>query len=553
MKPRSTFAAFAFLLAATLPVGAADWQWSVPVSSVVSSENKDHPRAFLWIPPGCEHVRGVILAQHNMEEEPILENPRFRTALAELGFAEIWVTPGFDLFFRFDRGADEHFNNLMKALAEVSGYGELGTAPIIPMGHSAAASFPWNFAALHPERTLAVLSISGQWPYYKDANTPDWGKLNVDGVPCLVSMGEYEAAESRAGEGLKQRQEHPMTALSMLQNPGSGHFDETDERIDYLALYLKKVAQYRLPENAPPDGAVELKPIDPTTQGWLADRWHRDQPPRAAAAPIAQYKGDAKEAFWFFDGELAKATEELENQYRGKQADLVGYEQNGKIVEQNPATHQQVTLKFLPLADGISFKLQGAFLDTVPPGRPEGWTGLPKGSPVGHAASGGPVVISRICGPVAQTGPDTWAISFYRMGTNNTKRSNEIWLKATHPGNDDYRRAVQQSVLHFPLRNTVGEDQTIMFSKIPDQRIGVKSIKLEATSSANVPVYFYVREGPAELVAGNMLQFTAIPPRSKLPIAVTVVAWQWGRSIDPKLKTAEPVERVFYLEKDGSR
>ena len=41
--------------------------------------------------------------QHNMEEEPILEHPTFRQALSELGLAAVWVTPGFDLYFRFDK------------------------------------------------------------------------------------------------------------------------------------------------------------------------------------------------------------------------------------------------------------------------------------------------------------------------------------------------------------------------------------------------------------------------------------------------------------------
>jgi hypothetical protein len=202
----------------------------------------------------------------------------------------------------------------------------------------------------------------------------------------------------------------------MLATPGAGHFDTTDEKNDYIALYLAKAAQYRLPANPPLDGPVKLNPIDPTKQGWLAERWHRDLPPKAAPAPVGEYKGDPKEAFWFFDGELAKATEVFEAKDRGKKADLLGYEQNGKVVEQNPKTHQQVTLAFLPEGDGLTFKLKGVFIDTVPPGRPEGWTGLPAGSHVDHATGGGPVTISRICGPVAQIGPDTWAIRFYRMG-----------------------------------------------------------------------------------------------------------------------------------------
>jgi len=521
---------------------AADWQWSVPIVSATSSETNDHPRAFLWVPPDCKQLRGVVIGQHNMEEEPILEHSRFRAAMSELGFAEIWVTPPLDLFFRFDQGSGEHFNEMMKALAAESGYSELEFVPVALIGHSAAASSPWNYAAWNPSRTICALSVSGQWPYYKDQNTPDWGTRTVDGVPGLVSMGEYENALTRADVGLSQRQEHPMTALSMLAEPGAGHFDVSDAKVEYLAFYLKKAAQYRLPETVPLDRPTELKPIDPTKNGWLADRWRKDEPPKAPAAPVGKYTGDAKDAFWFFDEEHAKATEALEAKYRGKKYQLTAYVQDGKVVEQDPNLHFRVRLKFLPLEDGMSFKLSGTFLDTAPEGV---W--LPAGSPVGHATSGGPVVISKVNGPAVQTGPDTWSIRFYRMGMDNVKRSNAISFLASHPGDEEYRRTVQQSVLTFPLRNTVGAEQRITFDKIPDQKLANHSIKLEATSDANVPVYFYVREGPAELDNNNTLTFTSIPPRAKLPMKITVVGWQWGRSVDPKLKTAEPVEQTFFL------
>ncbi len=526
---------------------AAEWQWSVPISSVTSSETNAAPRAFLWIPPGCRQVRAVVVGQHNMEEEPIFEHPKFRAALAELGFAVVWVTPGWDLFFRFDLGAGEKFQEMMTALAAESGYAELATAPIVPLGHSAAASYPWNFAAWAPDRTLAVISVSGQWPYYADQNTPDWAGRTVDGVPGLVSMGEYEAAEERAGTGLQQRSDHPKTALSMLANPGAGHFDVSDEKVEYLAFYLRKAAQYRLPGTSPAGTSpVKLTPIDPTTGGWLADRWHKDGKPSAPAAPVGRYKGDPKNAFWYFDEEHAQMTEQFQARDRGKKQQLVGYVQDGQVVEQNPKAHAQVLLKFVPLEDGISFRLTGTFLDTVPEGRPEKWTGLPKDAPVPHAAAGGPVVISRICGPVEQTGPDTWAIRFYRMGMDNTKRSNDIWLLASHPGDAEFRRAVQQSQLRFPLKNTAGADQKITFPKIPDQRAGAQTVKLHATSDSGEPVHYYIREGPAELDR-DTLHLTAIPPRAKFPVKVTVIAWQWGRSLDPKLKTAEPVEQTFSI------
>ncbi|XHR29507.1 MAG: hypothetical protein ACFUZC_02885 [Chthoniobacteraceae bacterium] len=60
-------------------------------------------------------------------------------------------------------------------------------------------------------------------------------------------MGEYEDAYGRTGEGLRQRNEHPKVALSAFQEPGAGHFDASQSKIDYIALYIKKAMQYRLP------------------------------------------------------------------------------------------------------------------------------------------------------------------------------------------------------------------------------------------------------------------------------------------------------------------
>src|ERR1035437_10160724 len=78
-------------------VYSQEWQWMAVVDSVISGENSDHPHAFLWIPPKCKQVRGVVVCQHNMIEEGILEHASFRKALSQIGFAEIWITPGLDV------------------------------------------------------------------------------------------------------------------------------------------------------------------------------------------------------------------------------------------------------------------------------------------------------------------------------------------------------------------------------------------------------------------------------------------------------------------------
>lgn len=523
---------------------AADWQWSVPVKS--EKPENGPARAWLWIPPNCEHVRGVVVAQHNMEEISILENPKFRAALAEMNYAEVWVAPFFDHLFRFNESAGDTFNDFMARLADESGYAELKFVPVAPMGHSAAASWPYYFAAWNPGHTLCALSVSGQWPYFRDKNfAPDiWGDRTVDFVPCLESMGEYEAADTWSAAGLSQRAEHPLTPLSMLANPGQGHFASTDVKVEWLALYLKKCVQYRVPKNWDGNSAPDLIPIDPTKTGWLAEKWLRDKAPTVPAAPVGRYTGDPKQAFWFFDEELARATEKYQAAFRGLKPQLVGYEQNGKFVPQSE-THLQVTPKFEPEADGVTFKLVGAFYNSVPvvSSRLAGWAQLPTNAPLGHAQ--GAISIDPISGPVEKISDDTFVFQLQKETLLRTNGGDyEIVLAATHPGDAEYKPAVQQAHLYVPARNKQGAEQSINFPAIPNQKAGVSSLKHAATSDAGLPVHYLVREGPVE-PQGDTLKFTSIPPRAKFPIKVTIVAWQYG--LPGKIKTADPVAREFFI------
>ncbi len=329
-------------------------------------------------------VRGVVFGHHNMEEEGVLEHPAFRSAMAEIGFAAVWVAPGFDRNFRYDQGAGERFDAMLQALADQSGYAELATAPLVPVGHSAAASTPWYIAAWKPGRVIAGISFSGQWPYVPDEpNAPHVAGVNIDSVPGLVTMGEYEWADQNLSKGLDTRKTHPALPLSALGCPADGHFFATDEKIEFLALYLKKAAAYRLPETnsaRPAAGAVALNAIDVTRNGWLAERYRKDRNPSAPAAPVADYKGDPAQAFWFFDGELARAAESFQQKHRGQPA-LLGYLQDGRVLPQKNGLHAQVSIDFKPAEDGVTFKLAGSFLDTVPEGRPEKWAGKKPANP----------------------------------------------------------------------------------------------------------------------------------------------------------------------------
>ena len=533
---------------ASIPSHAAVWQWSIPVKG--GTDKAGPSRAFLWIPVNCKKLRGVVFCQNNMEEEMILENPKFRQALAKLDYGEVWAAPAFSLFFRFDQGAGGVFNSMMSDLADESGYRELNFVPVIPMGHSAAASMPYYFAVWAPDRTVACLSVSGQWPYFRNPNfAPDiWGTRTIDYIPSLETMGEFESADTWANEGVYERQQHPLMPLSMAAGPAQSHFIAADSKVDYLILYIRKAVQYRVPKTWTVDGPAHLIPIDPTKTGWLTDRWRKDSPPTSPAAPVGEYKGDPKQAFWYFDREMATETETYEAAYGGDKRELVGFVQDGQMVPQTN-THLQETLKFEPEADGITFKLATAFYNTVLDGSPRltGWAQLPVGSAIGHASGGGPITIERIVGPFAQISPDTFVVQFQKETIGNEKNF-ELVFAATHPGDAEYRPAVQQAHMYIPAQNTQGADQHITFPVVANQMAGTKTVKLMAASDAGVTVSYYVREGPAEL-AGNTLTITPIPPGAQYPVKVTVVAWQYG--IAPSLKTAAPVGCTFYITKPG--
>jgi hypothetical protein len=72
------------ILTGVLPAHAAVWQWSARAGN---------SRAYLWVPDDCPRVRVVVVANHNMVEQGILEHPAMRGTLSCLGFAEIWVVP----------------------------------------------------------------------------------------------------------------------------------------------------------------------------------------------------------------------------------------------------------------------------------------------------------------------------------------------------------------------------------------------------------------------------------------------------------------------------
>ena len=512
---------------------APEWQWSIQLPSFVSTETNDHPRAFLWIPHKCKQVKAVVVANHNMIEEGILEHPMFREEMADLNVALVWISPGLGVAWTGDDMSDL-YQSVFDGLAEISGYSELSYAPVVPMGHSAYATFPWNFAAWCPEKTLAIISLKGDAPQtsltgYGRANA-NWESRNIDGIPGLMVMGEDEWWEDRLNPVATFNKKYPNACVSVLADVSRGHFDFSDDLVLYLALFIEKSITYRVSSTFEKDR--KLITINPR-KGYLAERWF---PHVHHYRKITKWKIEHFEQgnyYWCFDKDMAKKTIRYYNSHYGRQKQYIGFSQQESVLDFNEKSPVGYQLKFLPHSDGLSFNVKAVVVDST--------RRMKVATPIQPR-------IERICGPVAKINDSLFRVQFYRMGLTNTRRTGDIWLYARADGDKYFRGAVQQANMRIPIAHTIGDEQEIQFDSICNIKCSDRKINLKAKSTSNLPVHFFVVEGPA-IIEDDQLILLPLPPKTKYPVKVTVTAWQYG-SNELKIRTAEPITRSFYISRD---
>lgn len=420
------------------------YQYSVDLTDYISKETGKAPTAYLWVPDGCLTVKAVMFAQQNMTEEMLFRNEDFRHQLQQMSVALLWVAPAFTYSWDPLSGCQKVFDEMLTAIAYQSGHTEIAKAPLIPFGHSAQATMPWNFAAWNPQRTLCIVSFHGDAPRtnlcgYGTSNV-EWGRTrNIDGIPGLMIEGEYEWWEARVRPALAFRMMYPESCISFLCDAGSGHFEIMPETIDYIVRFIRKAMEQRLKA----DGS--LQPVNPR-HGWLACRYNPDLQPtdgdgasddifaiseRPAAAPWAQYKGDRHDAFWYFDREMAELTEQRYAETRGKRSQTVGFVYEGKPLEVDPARHGGLVIDLSDkVADDLTFHLEARHTSE-------------------RHAKGKPR-IEVISGPARKVGEGEFRIVPYECGMDNPRRSFTIWLIAIAPGDKTYKRAVQPIEVKVP-------------------------------------------------------------------------------------------------------
>lgn len=511
------------------------WQFSVRVG------RDPLRRAYLWIPPGATRVRGVLFGVQNMLEQALFEDDTIRKAAAQAGLAIVWLNPRDDSddrtqqfrTFTPPQETAQGVLQILAALAKESGYTEIADTPLIVTAHSASTPFVFGIAATIPRRILAVIAYKG------------WFMDMTPGIPMLHVTSEYaEVGEDKWGEvwrrdaGLaaQQRTKGDDILIGEFAEIGNGHFEWNPEMAPVLAMFLRKSVQYRLPADTSSAGPPALRPINPKS-GWLLDSATLGTP-SDKPVPCAKWPGDPTKALWYYDAEMARTVNDAIAARIAKKPQVIDFVgEDGRPLPLDRGGNLTLPVTFL--ADGVTFRVAAASLDTAP-------RQIYGGAPVGHAP--GPILFKVSSGALKQTGPDTFRVWMRRGGLIQQGAPWEPWIMAYQPGDATYRRADRPGRPDVSTINRSGTVQTLNFAPIPDQRVGAGPLTLHATSDAGLPVQLYVISGPVRLRDDSTtLELLPIPPRAKFPVRVVLGAYQWGRVTSPKVQTAGPVTQEFHI------
>lgn len=361
-------------------------------------------RVCLRLPGEGREVRALLYCHQNMTEEVLFRSRRFCSRMDSLGVAMAFVQSG-SQDWDISKGCQERFDSIVADMAAATEHPEIAAAPVIPFGHSAQATFPWNFAAWNPDRTLCIISYHGDAPRtnlcgYGRENI-EWGRTrNIDRIPGLMIEGEYEWWEARVRPALAFRMMYPDSRISFLCDTGKGHFDLCDETMDYMARFIAKAL-----EDPRPEGGV------------MYSRWMED----------GTESTDPHDMFWYQDQEMADLTRRRYEQTRGKKMQYVSAEVNGTAVPYNADSH----IKLTTTVKGDEFRVEPLFVDET------------RNAPSRDHADVRPRVVV-ISGPVIQTGEYTFRVDPDYFGADPRRLWSGITLCVEADGDSRYKSAVQE-------------------------------------------------------------------------------------------------------------
>ncbi len=522
----------------TGPVERIDttYQWSLPMPSPQFER-----RAYLWVPPACQRVRGVVVGLQNMLEKLMFQNGDFRDACTANNLAILYIAPGsvsthnddppLALGFKDPKEGSRQLGALLADFAKESGYSEIEFAPLITVGHSAATPFVWGYTAANPRRVIASLPYKGWIP-------GGGGK----GVPTLYTTSEWaEVGGPNWGicwlkdfNAVIRLRERTDLMVGTSVEIGNGHYAWQPASGKILGMFITKSVAARLPSDFPTDSLPTLKTV-PIDSGVLVDPQTLGRS-SFKAIPYNDYPGDKKSAFWYIDAEMAQAINDYMAPRLAKRPQVIDALVNGQPAILGARAGGTVEYHPYLLDDGVTWKIQTCFLDQAPPQLNFG------DAPLGHSNT--PTYFRCGSGALKQVGPDTFRVWLERGGVERQGNPWDPWIIATNPGDDMYRSTDRPIHILIDIKRKDGQPQTIDFPPIDP-----KTLQLKATASSGLPVQYFVVSGPVQINDDGMLQLLPIPPRTKFPVHVQIGAFQWGRGGSNAIQSAGPMVQEFLLEK----
>ncbi len=368
------------------------------------TEDSEGQRALLRLPIGHDSVRALLYCHQNMTEEVLFRSRIFLDRMDELGVAMAFVQSG-SQNWDVTKGCQERFDSIMNVFAKETGHPEIAVAPVIPFGHSAQATFPWNFAAWNPKRTLCIISYHGDAPRtnlcgYGRENI-EWGRTrNIDSIPGLMVEGEYEWWEARVRPALAFRMMYPESRISFLCDAGKGHFDLCED----TQLYIAKFIENSLINPRPRTGEYYSR--------WLEDGSESDDP---------------HDMFWYQNKEMVEWTKRRYDESKGKKLQYVSALFNGELIPYNSESHIKMNISI----NGDEFTLTPVFTDNER-----------KVISESHADTKPRIVL--ISGPAIQTGENTFRYDPEYFGKDPGRLWSGITVCIEADGDSEYKSAVQE-------------------------------------------------------------------------------------------------------------
>lgn len=525
--------------------------------------SKTTARAYLWVPEECKKLRGILVLCANVPEMMLAGHPEIRKVCRENDLGIVWCPGSFFNFKRF--GPDKKLANaesvaflqqLLDGLSATSGYPELATVPWIPIGESAHLLMADALVEAAPGRAIAGIWLKNPHLPPHDRTTPalviygtgqEWAQDKPDTNKHTTFLDRWSSNASHYDSVLNERKSHPDWALNYAIDGQSGHFDCSERVVAITARYIDNVTKARLPK----DGGTNLATVD-LTKGFLAEI----PAPGLTATPSVAWGDTTNRAMpWFFDKESAEEAQSLGRVNWKAKSQLPAFsDTNGTVmpfifngissiaINAQPKPYTNAATGVVTNApvvvtepDGITFHLEGVLLDKIP----ETFVGAGAGEKL-EKTPGSPV-LEWTSGCLVPLGNGTFRVNPDRNWPNQA-----TYVVARQPGTATVRGVVQPAGINLREMNSEGKAQKITFEAIPDVKVGTASVPLKAVSDSGLPIRFFVDAGPA-VIDGDKLVFTKIPANAKLPLTVTVGAWQFGRWADPKIKKADIVTQSFQI------